>query len=144
MEKKKWYKNKLFIGAAAVVVILVIVVFFMKRAANDYSPAPLDFTPKSGEVVLTGSIVCLPIREGTPANTASSSNIANLNCVRGLKTSDGRTLALDTARIGGPEVDMAPGTRVRAVGSVVPANTDSSENIFIYDGLLTARGLVRD
>lgn len=133
--------KNIIIGVVAIVVIVGGAWYLMSRDGSDIGGAvttPADETkytdPQEGEVALTGTLACTPLKSGEP--------VAAEECVIGLQGSDGKFYALDTSKIEIISKGIDPDTSVRAVGTLTNVDRDSEEaGIFAYDGVIKARVL---
>jgi hypothetical protein len=124
------YRNPIIVG----VLLLILVaggIYLFKSRQNDYGfsqISDLKTEPKEGEVVVLGTIDCLP----------ASSPIED--CIKSIKGDDGKVYSMNTVKLNGIENTFKKGDKVRAVGVYQEANTGRDESaIFQYDGVLVIR-----
>lgn len=128
---KQWYDNKIL---WALLVILVVGGFFLfnRSEVSDSAMTSEEVEVNEGEMSVTGVVACLPYRVATPGQ----------DCVKALKGDDGKMYALNSTSLKAPELNMALGTKVRAVGVFEAANTSVDDSsVFRYDGVLILSSL---
>lgn len=122
---------KIIVGILAAILVLGGILVWK----SDDSPADNPSTEElsENETRVTGEIICLPMRSGTPDEKS---------CVKAISGDDEKVYALNTMDIGRPEDKLEIGDRVTAIGVSEPADLGNEESsFFIYDAVLVPRTL---
>lgn len=134
--------RNLFVALVAVVVLATGVVI---RTGYDDSGADnntnevantaavVNFSPRDGEMIVSGSLDCLPLSSGVP--------LAEGECVMGLRGDDGRFYSLDTLNMEDAWAGGASG-RVNVIGSFESADSGNEEaGGYAYNGVIRVRAI---